>query len=90
MVTILGLIAVFIECLWEQQHHGLLVARYFICKYVQNRHCMEKACEKIRTYTYHLHTLVTNNKKSMLEVLQPADFSKNTKDTLSVPISSSC
>ena len=53
MVSLFGLVCVVLKCLKELQQHGLLVATHFISTYVQYRHTMKKACEKISTY---LHT----------------------------------
>ena len=54
MVSLLGLVCVVLKCLKELQQHGLLVATHFISTYVEYRHTMKKACEKISTY---LHTM---------------------------------
>ena len=54
MISFLGLVCVVLKCLKELQQHGLLVATHFISTYVQYRHTMKKACEKISTY---LHTM---------------------------------
>ena len=69
------------KSLW---HHGFYLVTQFVHMYVQNRHTIKKACEKLSTYR---HTSVTNIKTCMLELLQVANFFKKNRETLSAPIS---
>ena len=87
MISFLGLVCVVLKCLKELQQHGLLVATHSISSYVQYRHTMKKACEKISTY---LHTMYIPQSLVIKHACQKCYkypiFPKKFRDTLIEPI----